>query len=410
MFKLRIGVLWIGLWLALLSSCSQNSRTEQSSVATDSLAQKPPLLKKNRYWNDLARYLAGMPPEKNSLLDSAEYRPEALQHIPLIEEKWRSKQVNLLNPMVHWAENEMPQERKWTGEVFYPFSGPDFVTIYNFFPHAKKYTLFGLEIEGNLFDIKQVGKDRMAANLANLRRSIEPIMSVSFFYTLDMSRDLYASDMKGTLPILLLFIARTGNEVLDVQRFKLTPDGATEYLPANDSLPQISGERKPPETNHLTGVEITFRKNENAPIQTLHYLCLNAHDGHLTKVDYPIKFIQRLKPSVTYLKAASYLLHNHDFSLMRNAVLGVSQSLLQDDTGIAFRYFDKKQWSFFPYGGYTPPIPIFRSYHQPSLDSLYQSASNVKPIDFGLGYKCGWGPTNLLLARKANTTPPVVAP
>lgn len=381
-----------------LTACDPKTQKQTAQTATDSLAAAP--VKQNRYWNDLARYLAGLHPEKGSLLDSAEYRPEALQHFQYIEEKWRFKETHLLEKLSFWSKNETPAERKWTGDVFYPFSGPDFVTIHTLFPDAKCYTLFGLEIEGPLFDIHKVARERMPVNLENLRRSIEPIMSVSFFYTKEMSRDLYASDMKGTTPILLLFIARTGNEVLDVQRFRLSSNGAPIYLPPNDSTPCLAGELKPVGDTLITGVEITFRKNAQAPVQTLRYVGINAEDSKLSVVNRPLALFSTTKPAVSYLKAASYLLHNPHFSLIRNKILEVSQTVVEDDTGIPYHFFDKKQWKIIPYGDYTPPIAIFGSYFQPALDSFYKSSPDKKHIDFGLGYKCGYGPSNQIIARK----------
>lgn len=44
----------------------------------------------------------------------------------------------------------------------------------------------------------------------------------------------------------------------------------------------------------------------------------------------------------TYLKGASYLLHRNSFSLIRNIILDQSEQVIQDDSGVPFKWFLKE--------------------------------------------------------------------
>ncbi len=78
------------------------------------------------------------------------------------------------------------------------------------------------------------------------------------------------------------------------------------------------------------------------------------------------------------------------FSIIRNICLAKSKSILQDDTGIAFRYVDKSKWNYKLYGSYIKPVDDFSGVWQDDLSATYKKDSaNVKKLAFSLGYH--WG-------------------
>ncbi|MCS6904026.1 MAG: hypothetical protein RML72_08435 [Bacteroidia bacterium] len=375
----------------------QNVSSRQDTVLKKEVAY-------NRYWNDLARYLGGLPPKEGSVLDSVEYRPDAIAHRDFFEKNWSVKDSILLKKLSRWSKIELEQERKRAHTVLYPFSGPDFVTIHTLFPDASRYVMFGLELEGKVPKPSSLPPAELSQNLKNLAFSLDAIFNKSFFFTLNMSADLYRTSFRGVLPILLAFVSRCNNEVLEVKHFKINSQGRIEYYP--DSVNFVQQTRD----TIITGVEILFRSLEkpSAPIQTLHFLCFDASNGYYKSRPELDAFFLSLEPAYTYIKAASYLLHGYDFELIRNRLISISAMILQDDTGIPYRMFDPQQWKIQLYGKYTTPIPIFASKYQLDLDRAYASDTTIRPVDFGLGYKAGWGPTNLLKAtrlKKQSLTP-----
>jgi hypothetical protein len=387
------------------NACKEISETGKDAKASTNLEPDTSLALKakakeehivfDRQANDWARYFGGLPPLPESQLDSLDYRPEAKTHQAFFAKAWEWKEKKLLNPLSQWAKSELAQERQKAQTVFYPFSGPDFMTIHTLYPNAERYILIGLESEGQIPPLEQIKKQLLPATLDNLRVALNDILNYSFFKTNDMRAELNRYQIRGTLPILLAFIARRGNTVLSLEHIQINKEGKVE--PSSPETTQL------PEDSVVTGIQIKFRATDSSAVQTLQYFSANINDTYIKKLRGVIAFLKSLKPAYAYLKSASYLMHTEHFSTIRNIILGVSQSLLQDDSGIALRYFDKSQWELIFYGAYTSPIPLFASRYQAELRKIYDRKEGVRPLPFGIGYQFREGTSNLMLARKKNS-------
>jgi hypothetical protein len=109
-----------------------------------------------------------------------------------------------------------------------------------------------------------------------------------------------------------------------------------------------------------------------------------------------VNFIKQSRPGVAYVKAASYLLHESDFSIIRNLLLSECPVILQDDSGIPLRYFDAARWNLRLFGKYTPPLDIFKQYYQADLEELYRKTTSA-PLGFGTGYHWDSRGANLIM-------------
>ena len=78
-------------------------------------------------------------------------------------------------------------------------------------------------------------------------------------------------------------------------------------------------------------------------------------------------------------------------------LLGVSASILQDDSGIPLRYCIPEKWTLRFFGTYTGPIHLFKNFYQPNLRQYY-ATSSPKPLTFGFGYQYDRQDARLLLA------------
>ena len=109
-------------------------------------------------------------------------------------------------------------------------------------------------------------------------------------------------------------------------------------------------------------------------------------------------YLNNLDPKCTsFLKSATYLMHKSYFSIIRNTVLNKSVMVLQDDSGISYKFYDKAKWEISLFGTYTAPISMFKEHYEADLFEAYKKVS--KPINFRYGYN---QKSNLLLARKNN--------
>jgi hypothetical protein len=211
--------------------------------------------------------------------------------------------------------------------------------------------------------------------------------SIGFFKTHHMRMTLGASRVSGALPLLYVFLARTGNAIQDVSLIKLDAEG-----PQPENTPSAPGMR-----NAAHGVKIVF-SGADARVRTLYYFTTNiANDGF--KVSGFEKFCDRLGTGDAFVKSASYLLHSPNFSDVRNFLLGHTVQVLQDDSSIPVSYFAPDKWQLRPFGRYTGPIALFARNYQPKLTQLFQKGP-AESLDFGLGYQWRVSSSNLLLATR----------
>ena len=95
------------------------------------------------------------------------------------------------------------------------------------------------------------------------------------------------------------------------------------------------------------------------------------------------------------LLAAIPSLTDADFSPMLGVIV------LQDDSGIAYRFFEKKDWDIKLYGQYSEPITDFKGVTQDDLQYEYNKhAKEIEPLSFVLGYHWESRGINLMKASR----------
>lgn len=376
----------------------QNQETKSDSLLKDSLekAQKEPEIQYDRKYNDAARLIAGLEPIEGSTTAAFDTLPAVIKHRKVFNALFEKKEKEQLAPLRKLVLEEMKEAHLSNRNVYYPFAGADVVTIHTIYPNAKNYVMFGLEIEGRIPDFSKIPAKNMERNLNNLNQSISHLMSLSFFMTKHMAGDFIRTDFYGTTPILMAFVVRMGNELLDVQHVKLNKQGEIEtYNPQNEKIKQT------PWDDIVTGIQLKFRKNKKAPVQTLTYFCINIANDNLEKNNEFLLFLDKYKPTNTYVKAASYLMHGANYSMIREKLLEITQVLLQDDSGVPYRFFLNDSWKVTLYGKYNGPIPLFKAHFQKDYFNDYQAKKDsIRDLDFGIGYVYTKGRSNLMKAEK----------
>ena len=121
-------------------------------------------------------------------------------------------------------------------------------------------------------------------------------------------------------------------------------------------------------------------------------------DPEFVKQEALLAYLQRHAPFTTLLKSASYLLHDNQFAKVRGVVLTGSRAVLQDDTGVPFRFFDTSAWNIRLFGRYSPPVKDFNYGRQPDLEAAYRAAAAVRDLPFAFGYHWRQGTSSVMLA------------
>jgi hypothetical protein len=100
------------------------------------------------------------------------------------------------------------------------------------------------------------------------------------------------------------------------------------------------------------------------------------------------------------MKSAAYVMFEPQASIVRQFVLDRSRYVLQEDSGIPFRYFDPSVWAFQFYGTYSGPISSFKRDYQADLARVFKTGRDIKPLPFGIGYHFQVDTANLLFATR----------
>jgi hypothetical protein len=339
--------------------------------------------------DDAARFLAGLEPSADSPLMPLTKDPAWQRHARFFDSAFSQLDQHQLSRIRAWSEINLAAPRP---TMFYMFSGPDFLYANAFYSKATTYVLSALEPPGSVPDLSRMPRGGAAAALNDVEQSLGSILNFSFFITKQMKTDLKGDEVSGTLPILYVFLARSGKTIRSVTPVTLDNDGGM-HLPGEDAG-----------KNPTHGVRITFT-GDDAIEKTLYYFSTDLSNSGVNASGF-LKFCATLAPGNSLLKSASYLLHSSGFSTVRTFILANSATIIQDDSGIPLGYYSQKKWRFFPFGHYAGPIAKFPGKYQERYAELFQRA---QPIDFGIGYRWRTYETNLLLSVRLNPDEPLTA-
>ena len=336
--------------------------------------------------DDTARFLAGMPPSSDSPLTPLTKDPAWQHHARSFDAAFAQLDQRQLSRIRAWAETNLAAPKP---TMFYMFSGPDFLYADAFYPHATTYVLSALEPPGSVPDLTRLPRGSVDTALYNIEHSLGTILSFSFFITKHMKVDLHVGQVSGTLPILYVFLVRSGKTIRDVTTISLDESGMVHE--SADAGP-------------ARGVRIAFSGKDGVE-KTLYYFSTDLSNSAVRSSGF-LKFCATLAPGNSLIKSASYLLHSGNFSTVRDFILVNSATIIQDDSGIPLAYYNSKNWRFFPFGHYAGPISEFPSRYQQSYAELFRHA---QPIDFGIGYRWRSHESNLLLAVRLRPDEPLSA-
>ena len=328
--------------------------------------------------DDTARFLAGMMPSADSPLMPLTKDPLWQRHARFFDTAFAQLEQRQMSKIRAWADANLAAPKP---TMFYMFSGPDFLYANAFYPKATTYVLSALEPPGSVPDLTRMPRGSVDAALSNVEHSLASILSFSFFITKKMKVDLHSGQLNGALPILYVFLARSGKTIKNVSSVALDDKG-TAYF-ANEN----------PGGNATRGFRIVFAGSDGVE-KTLYYFSTDLSDSGVRVTGF-LKFCATLAPGNSLIKSASYLLHSGNFSVVRNFILANSATIIQDDSGIPLGYYSQRKWQFFPFGRYAGPIGEFPNKYQQSYAELFRRAH---PMDFGIGYRWRSHESNLLLS------------
>jgi hypothetical protein len=316
--------------------------------------------------------------------------PSGKKHSRELEALWRPLETDWLPHLEEFQAAVLNDSSIRRSVVFYPFSGPDVLVLTHFFPANATFLMVGLEPAGTLPDRRRIEKEGVSRYLEGIREAVYSELHRSFFITREMDHDFRGQVTDGLLPPILLLLARSGHTILDYRYIRLDEQGRIIAREANYKATSEIGNK---------GVEIDFSRDADGSVHKLYYFSVNLSDERLAENRPFLIYLSGLQGMSTFLKATSYMLHQKTFSLIRNEVLARSKTILQDDSGIPYKYFSANSWHVRLFGSYDKPYGSFRYLVQPDLRAAYL-ASKPEPLAFHIGYGFSKIASNLLVATR----------
>jgi hypothetical protein len=334
---------------------------------------------------DEARFLAGLNVDGTSLEPLAR-EVSWQEHSSAFQQAWLDVETRQLGPIRAWMPSNLAFIYADPSPLFYMFSGPDMLYAHAFYPNASTYILCGREPVGEMPDVIGLKAGVRAAALGNLRKSLNAILSYSFFITADMKTDLSATQLSGTLPVMMVFLARAGCVISRVELVKL------------DAMGELTqGKSKTP------GVKMVFT-GTSGKVQTLYYFQTDLSNWGIKDNPGFMAFCAKQGQGNALVKAASYLMHMNEFSTVRDFLLSSTRNVMQDDSGIPWRHFQPKEWMMGLYGNYVGPINLFKQHDQGDLHAAF-AQQPVGDLPFGVGYQWKPGISSMIVGTALRSVP-----
>ena len=289
-----------------------------------------------------------------------------------------------------WRDHELKVVNAQKKSLIYPFSGPDFFNAYAFFPDHSRYVFFSLERPGALPDLESVTTHQFGKLLTDVRGAFRDIFERNYFITSYMNKQLTTPWVRGTVPVMATMMALMNRRIVRIEPLDLFPELTKAYDTPDGNRPRVT----------MRGVRIEF-SNPTAPgVQQLYYFSLDATDKALEYYPDFINWVGQNRPASALIKSASYLLHDGQFSRTRTMLLESADLLIQDDTGIPFRYINQSPWQVKLYGKYHRPIKPMGYGYQRDLDSAFKAKVPTSDLPFAFGYHWRASQGGLILASK----------
>jgi APA family basic amino acid/polyamine antiporter len=298
-----------------------------------------------------------------------------------LNEDWNRHLKKTLLPMSEWSKSEIvPYINKESYTVFYPFSGPDVAFATALYNNADNYILVGLEKavsdESLIFS-----ENKIDTFLSKTPQIFFYSSRLGFFRTKDMSKQF---ENAGLADVIIFYLKRINCRIENVKM---------GYW--NIEKGEIEEYKKGTQANVFI-VDFLLPTNKKSHI---YYFSKDLSDGNLKNDAKFLDWVSKKGTNLyTFNKAASYLMHLNNFSIIRDYIMNHSKFHIQDDTGIPYKYFVSSDKNVSLYGVYNRLINLFHFNFQKDLKIAYDSLE-AKSLPFSLGYNSAHGESNLQTFR-----------
>lgn len=300
-------------------------------------------------------------------------------------------------------------------QVVYPFGGGDLLTALTAYPQAREITSVSLELVGDPRRLPKLDRKKLERSLTALRPLLLGLVDLEdFSRSVDLSR-VQQGDIPGELSIFLVGLAVHQLEPVSLRYFRLDPAGEIHYLTAEEIAAvekKYAKKRKgswtaPDFSEAFANMELGFKKrlDPSAPVQIYRHLAANLSDSSLEADPTVLKHLASKGRVAALVKAASYLLWQDGFSLIRNYLLEHADFILSESSGIPPRFAAKAGFEQLTYGEFHKAyLPDASEEISREFAKLWRSQPR-RELPFRFGYPDDRRSNHLLVTRRLRAAP-----
>ncbi len=298
--------------------------------------------------------------------------------------------------------------------VVYPFGGGDLLSALLTYPEATEITTISLEHAGDPTRVTQATRAQLKTALA-VYRSVLRALFVNHDSASDNLKKLERGAVPGQLAMFISALVAHGYEPVGLTFFELAPDGTVHHYSAEEvaALSKTKARRKKKtwvDTDFsaaFTNSELTFRKagDPAAPLIVHRHIAANLADRALTGSPL-LAYLEARGPRVVAMtKAASYLLWQPHFKVIRDYLLARSAWMVSDSTGIPPRYAAKAGLVQTTYGRFTGSYLGASPAENAAFRKLW-TAQPYRKLGFRYGYPDAEDHAHLMITAPAAPATP----
>ncbi len=285
------------------------------------------------------------------------------------------------------------------GSVVYPFGGGNLVSALATFPDATEITTISLEPAGDIRPVDRLAGDFLAHELAVHRAHLERLFEKAHSRTDNLEKES-KTELPGEILFALAALVVHGDEPVSLRYFRVHADGSLGWLSQAD----IDAAKTPGERRVLfANAELRFRKGgaSDAPLQTLRHVSFNLDDDHLKADPGLLAHLSGKGKVAAMTKAATHLLWNDHFSLIRGWLVGHTDWMASDSTGLPPRIAGPAGYTQDTYGTFDGPSPFGDPDGNDAADLKKLFASQpAHELAFRYGYPDKHGHAHLIITHR----------
>lgn len=285
-------------------------------------------------------------------------------------------------------------------DVVYPFGGGDLVSALLTYPDATEFTTMSLEHAGDPTRLGTLDKKALGENLTLFRETVSGLLRNNDNAT-DAMKLMETGPLPGQLSFFLFALTVFDYEPVSLKYFRLGDDGSIDYLSQAD-IAALGGKRQRTrmDTDHalaFANMELGFRRrgDASAPLKIHRHIAANLADKQF-KGSPLYKHLLAKGEVAAMTKAASYLLWNGAFSVIRQYLLDHMVFMISDSTGIPPRFAKKAGFQQITYGQFTGPYLNANPTLTPEFVELWTTQPK-RGLSFRYGYPDAAGNYHLIL-------------